>query len=487
MLRLPDREAMENITRRRQKRQERSRHIARGDGDRIKSVIVAVLMFTAIASAVAYGAVDPLALGLLAAIMAVVIMLWGARSWSSGVADLNSNAIQLPLVGMILIGIIQLLPVRSNTVGGLLAIPASAAISLDAYATRLFTIRLVILAVFFAAALTFLDSSRKLERCAFAAIIFGAVMAFFGVIQRLSGAETIYGLRKVGQAIPFGPFVNQHHFAAFMEMTSGLAIGILIGRGVGSTKRLFAGIGAAFMGIGLIYTGSRGGLLGYIAVIAVSGILTYLASHRGRNGDAEMAGRMAAFGGGAALLVGVIAVAFFLGGGGALFRGIGPQGTDITSGRTHFWEIAWQIFLDHPIIGAGYDAFAVAFTRYDTWSGMYRVEQAHNDYLQTLSDSGIAGFICVVAFIYFLVKQSLSVISSSIDELRTNIAIGALAGCAGILIHSLFDFPLRTTSNALFFLLLVVLATRDIAGRAGDSKKRRRSASRGVSELLPEQ
>ena len=114
------------------------------------------------------------------------------------------------------------------------------------------------------------------------------------------------------------------------------------------------------------------------------------------------------------------------------------------------------------------------------------MEQAHNDYLQTLSDAGIVGFICVLAFIYFLVKQSLSIIASSTDERRTNIAIGALAGCNGILIHSLFDFPLRTTSNALFS-YCSLFSRPDIAGGTKGSKRRRRSPSRAVSELSPEQ
>ena len=48
-------------------------------------------------------------------------------------------------------------------------------------------------------------------------------MAFFGILQRLAHPEGIYGFRETPQAIPFGPFVNQHHFAAFMEMTSGVA------------------------------------------------------------------------------------------------------------------------------------------------------------------------------------------------------------------------------------------------------------------------
>jgi O-antigen ligase len=95
-------------------------------------------------------------------------------------------------------------------------------------------------------------------------------------------------------------------------------------------------------------------------------------------------------------------------------------------------------------------------------NGFYRVEQAHNDYLQTLADAGILGFACITAFIFLFFKRSLNVISSSADGFRKGTAVGALAGCFGILVHSFFDFPLRTPSNAFFFLLLVVLATVSI-------------------------
>ncbi|HEV8592706.1 MAG TPA: O-antigen ligase family protein, partial [Pyrinomonadaceae bacterium] len=148
----------------------------------------------------------------------------------------------------------------------------------------------------------------------------------------------------------------------------------------------------------------------------------------------------------------------FLGGGEGLLRGLGADSaSDITSGRGHFWNIAIKIFLDHPIFGAGFDAFGVAFSRYDTWSGIYRVEQAHNDYLQTLADSGVLGFICVATFIVILVRGGLRAIADQSDALKQSISVGALAGCLGILIHSFFDFPLRTPANSFVFLLLVVL------------------------------
>jgi O-antigen ligase len=131
--------------------------------------------------------------------------------------------------------------------------------------------------------------------------------------------------------------------------------------------------------------------------------------------------------------------------------------SDVTSGRLHFWSIAWKIFLEHPLIGAGFDAFGVAFTRFDTWNGFYRVERAHNDYLQMLADGGILGFACVVAFVVIFFKKGISAIGNRSDKVLRSISTGAFAGCLGILVHSFFDFPLRTPANALFFLLLIAL------------------------------
>lgn len=142
-------------------------------------------------------------------------------------------------------------------------------------------------------------------------------------------------------------------------------------------------------------------------------------------------------------------------------RGVGLNAnhSDITGSRTHFWAIALQIFADYPILGAGLDSFGTAFPFYDTRNGLFRVEQAHNDYLQILADGGIFGFICVIAFISLLFKKSLKTIGATSDNFRRNVAIGALAGCFGVLVHSFFDFPLRTPSNALYFLTMTALAT----------------------------
>jgi hypothetical protein len=61
-----------------------------------------------------------------------------------------------------------------------------------------------------------------------------------------------------------------------------------------------------------------------------------------------------------------------------------------------------------------------------------------------------------------LFRKSASVIETAESDYRKSAARGALAGCFGILIHSFFDFPLRTPSNAFFFLILVTIATVSI-------------------------
>jgi O-antigen ligase len=131
--------------------------------------------------------------------------------------------------------------------------------------------------------------------------------------------------------------------------------------------------------------------------------------------------------------------------------------------------VAWKIFLENPIIGAGMNSFGVAFTRFDTWNGFYRVEQAHNDYLQILADGGILGFACIAAFAVLFLKKGISAIGDQKDKVNRSVVTGALAGCLGLMVHSFFDFPLRTPANAFFFLLLVVL----VAGNGAAKRKRR--------------
>lgn len=429
---------------------------------RLESAIVVILCILPMIAALAYGAVDSAAIGLLSLLVAVIALLWIADAIRSGELRYSTSWLQVPLLGAILIAAIQLLPLGADPASPLLNVRGSTALSMDPYATRFFLIRLVMLFVFFAAALAFVSRRSRVTRVAIAIIAFGALFAFFGILQRLATPDSIYGLRPTPQAIPFASYVNQHHFAGLMEMTSGLALGALFGRGLKGERKIFVALAAGIMGMAIVFTGSRGGVISFLAVIIFAAVASIARRDRTRVDDPGSSAvrrnllvAIAAVG----LVLIVIGSVLLLGGEQSLLRGFGFQESqgDLSSGRTHFWNIALQIFLANPILGSGFDSFGVAFSRYDTWHGLFRVEHAHNDYLQTLADGGILGFACLAAFIVLLFKKGIRAIASSGDDRRRGIVTGALAGCFGVLVHSFFDFPLRTTANAFFFLLIVAL------------------------------
>lgn len=444
---------------------------------RLSGIIFVLLSVIIVFATVAYGSVDPWALGFLSIGAGLIAILWLIETFITKQFSFNTNPLQLPIIGLILIGFIQLLPISSSVSSDLLSIPASSSLSIAPYLTQSAIILLFIYLVFFASALTFINSQSRLRKMVFILIVFGAIMAFFGTIQFLTGTESIYGIRPNRATSPFGSYANKHHFAALMEMLIGLTLGLLYGEATKKDKRLLLIIALVLMGIVVILTSSRGGLLSLLAVI---GFVTFFnwgtKSKYDSNevSDGKLQKKWLLIGGSFTFILILLGSVLLLGGGNELLRGTGiVSPTDITTGRSHFWSVALQVIKDNPIIGTGLDTFGNIFTKYDTWNGSMRVEQVHNDYLQILSDAGILGFICLIAFIYLLFKLSLNVINNTSDRFRRGVAIGALAGCFGMLFHSFFDFPLRTPSNPFIFLTLVVLATGSISYPKLYRKKRR--------------
>jgi len=451
---------------------------------RLSGIIFLIICVTLIFTVVAFGAVDFWALGVLSLLSGLIAILWLADAWLNKEFRFNPNLLQIPLLGLIFIGLIQLLPLRSLEVSNeLLSVPAAASLSLAPYSTRLAIVQLIVYFVFFAAALTFINNQDRLQKIVATAVTFSSLMAFYGILQHLANLDAIYGLRLPNQAVPFASFVNGHHFAAFMEMTIGVTFALLFGKATRDNKRIFLIIAVVVMGMAIIFTSSRGGMLGLLGVIGFITAANILQKPAGETSLPVENGKnyrrnFAFIGGGLVLILILFGAVLLLGGDESLLRSTGlANPEDISNGRSHFWQIAWQIFLDYPVLGAGLDSYAFAFPRYDTWNGTLRVEQAHNDYLQILADAGILGFICIAGFIFLLFKQGLRTVTESLNSFRRSTAIGALAGCCGILIHSLFDFPLRTPSNAFFFLTLTVLAVTSINPPKLPRKKRSKSIS----------
>lgn len=421
---------------------------------------------------IVFGAVDFTSLGLLVVFAGFILLAWIYRTFAERQLSVSINPIQLPLVGLIVVGLIQLLPLRgfSAEVSSLLSSGPVSSLSLAPYDTRLAVIELVIYLVFFSAALTFIRSHERYRRVILLIIVLGAVLGFYAVLQSLSSTYAIYSLREVNQASPFGTFFNGHHFAAYMVMAFSVALALIIGRGTLPDKRYLLMIAAGLMGIAILFSASRGAFLSLIGAVAAVLLISFFLGKTTSNDKGNVSRFLWFAGIGTLIMIGLFAAVILVGGDASLGRVVSFSGgaEDVTNGRLHFWSIAIQNFLNYPLIGSGLDSYALVFPNYDTWNGTFRVEYAHNDYLNVLSDAGIIGFACVVAFLYLLLRQGLKKIAAERDPFTKSAAIGALAGCLAIAMHSAVDFPLRTPSNAFYFLVLAAIAVINLPQREAE-------------------
>ena len=429
----------------------------------------------------AFGTVHYWALAVFVATAAGLVCLWCLDGLTLRSVQLSRSALQLPLLGLIILGLIQLLPLRSAADNGGLQLSLSRALSLDPNSTRLVLVQLVSLLIFFSTILIFTDSPRRLRALTRTIIIFGFLLAMFGLTQSLTSDGTrVYWFRQLTQSTAFGPFINRHHFAGYMELAIALPLGLLFSGALEPYKRPMYAFAALLMAVALIMTNSRGGLISLVAEILFVIVIAGPGMGHREQSRTSLLMRTAlmrtamALGLGIVLFLGALAV----GGPGVFGRLLGTvNAADPTTGRAHFWNVTLDVIKNHPILGSGLGSFSVIYTRYDSGNGLYRLEQAHNDYLQTLADGGIVGGLLGLSFLIILFGRGFARRNTD-DKFRRGVATGALAGCFAVLVHSAFDFTLHTTANALLFLVLAAMATLDRRVDEGSGHRRRRRRSK---------
>lgn len=444
-----------------------------------------IICLAIVLSALAYGTVHYWAMALFFLGGITILILWLIDSWNLGAFRISRNVLQLPLVAMFLLGLIQLLPLRTPENVGAHTIPLVRSLSFDPYSTRFILVQVAALTLYFAATLVFVDTPKRLRILVRTIMVFGFFLAIFGLTQSFTSPDKVYWVREIPQAQAFGPFINRHHFAGYMELALALLLGLVFTGAIEKEKRFIYLFAAGLMAVALIMTNSRGGLISLFAEVVFLVATMGLRRRRHKKRESNKLKpwmRSAAVRAGLALALVVVMFCgvVLLGGEEALSRVVGSVNTDDpTTGRAHFWSVTVDIIRNHPVMGIGLGAFGVVYTAYDSRNGLYRLEQVHNDYLQVLSDGGIVGALIGLFFLVNLFRMGFQRRDSR-DDFRRGVATSALAGCFAVLIHSFFDFTLHTTANALLFLILTALAT--LNGRVEDVHSRQKRKSRRNSE-----
>ncbi|MDQ3321009.1 MAG: O-antigen ligase family protein [Acidobacteriota bacterium] len=436
-------------------------------------IIIFLLCAAIVFTTLAYGAVHQPSIAIFYLMTIAIAGLWAIDAFSSGALRFNTSSIQIPFAAAFVYGILQIVPFGSLAeTAGIDGIPRT--ISLEPFWTQVAALHFLAYLIFLAALLTFIDSAKRLKTIISFVTIFGFAYAFFAILQAFLSPNKIYGIYETQFAVPFGSFVNRHNFAAYMEMTIAVPLGLLFTGAIPRDKRLIYITAIGLMGVALLLSGSRGGLVSLLAEIFFLVIITAKTKSVGQFGV------KIAF---AVVLIATIIVGAVLIGGESSLSRFAETATssNFTTNRTHIWSVTLDVIKNNLPFGAGYGAFGVAYTPYDSFNGLERVEQAHNDYLQILADAGIVGLIIGAFFVYQLFRAGLRHAKTSNRYLR-GVAVGALAGCFAVLVHSLFDFVLHITAVALLFIVLILLVVvsgrKDFGdGEEPDNKRRRKNSS----------
>ncbi|MEP7213728.1 MAG: O-antigen ligase family protein [Acidobacteriota bacterium] len=428
-------------------------------------ICVIVVMTT-----LAYGTVHQPTIALFYIGVAALVILWSIDGLKSGMVRFSNSWLQIPLLAAAVYGLIQVIPLGSVTgAAGVSGIPRM--ISLDPASTQVNAIHFLFL--FFFAAVTFalIDSASRIARIAALITVFGTVYAFYAILQSVLSPDKIYGIYERAFASPFGSFVSRHNFAAYMEMTIAIPLGMMFAGAVPRDRRLLYGTAIALMGTALLLSGSRGGFVALIAEVALMTMLTL------RSGGVRAIGTKIALA--AILLITIIGGSLFVGGESSLTRVAETQnaGGAASIDRSYIWGVTLEMIRSNMPFGVGLGAYGVAFTQLDTHNGTERVEQAHNDYLQITSDAGLVGLLIGGFFLFTFYKVGREAIAVE-NTFRRGIAVGAVSGIFAILVHSAFDFVLHTTAISVLFIMLLALVTASRRSYEDDSSEDERPHNR---------
>jgi O-antigen ligase len=314
-------------------------------------------------------------------------------------------------------------------------------------------------------------SRRQIVRVLVAVVLIGFGVSFLGLLQRISGTDKVFWLIEARSSRFMAAFINENHFAGYMEMVIPLAIAFMLRhllriresgwRGVVASEDLHKAVLFGFLAILMIVSvavsQSRGGLIGLLgSLVAIAILLLCRQLHRQR----------------AWVIVVLLTLSFLM----LVWVGLSDllktwetfgdiPGDSSFKRRIEVSEDTWRASKDYPIWGSGLGTFETVFPAYGTLGyrqitrdrgRLITAPHAENDYAQSLLEIGWVGMaICTAGLLMFFGIA----IKTYLTRRRRSISMPAMGGAASVFaicVHSVCDFNLRIDANV--FLLVTIVA-----------------------------
>jgi O-antigen ligase len=451
--------------------------------------LVAVIVL----AAVPYGTVEPWSEGLFECAIFFLTLLWIIHGFIAGSWQIGNTSLFRPLAALVLLAVLQSVNWWKTSSGGE---QVWFALSADPFESWVFAFRLGALVLAGALVLRFTSSTKRLGILVHAIIAIAVGAAVFGILRQVMQHDLGFGLSRLQLDWGFGQFLNKNHFAFLIEMALGLVVGVaFMQRGRRDRALVYAAV-LLLLWAAVILSKSRGGLL-TIAVQSIFAVLLFVNSRRlGKEHSSDERSwirwtrslGITVVATGALLLIVVGGVVWL--GGDQLATGVetassemGPDTSEMheNARRRDIWRATWLMFKAHPIAGAGLGGYWAAVPTYHLASGVLTPEQAHNDYLELLASAGILGVLLLGWFLVALFVQARQSIKDGKGFQRA-VALGIIISLVGVGVHSIVDFGLHITINALVFVsLLGMLSLKQMESQAATRKLRKHSGEHRLS------
>jgi O-antigen ligase len=385
----------------------------------------------------AFGAVEPWSIFALEACAVLLLSVWAFRQWINREVNVSVNVLYRPMAAFFALVLVQYVvgttAYRHVTYSHLLLYAA--------YGMLVFVVTQT------------LRRSSHFELMGYLFTGYGAVVAAFAVLQGMAPNGKLYWIWPLeqGGAI-YGPYVNHNHYAGLMEMLTPFPLVLAATRFTdGSRKLAVAGI-AALMAGSIFLSGSRGGMAAFVAQMVVLSVLLI----RKREGSWRQPLMLAGF------LAVVIVFLVWMGGNELTRRlaSIHSEAREEISGgvRLTIDRDCLRMLIKRPFLGFGLGTFPIVYPEFRSFYTTFFVNQAHNDYLQLLVETGLAGFSIALWFLVLVFRQASGKLKNWTETASGALTVAALLGCVGILVHSFLDFNLQIPANAALFYVLCAIA-----------------------------
>ncbi len=397
----------------------------------------------------AFGAVEPWSIFGLEACAVLLLAAWAYRQWINRELNLSDHPLYRPMAAFF--ALVLVLWVAGTT----------------AYRHGTYS-RLLLYAAYGMLVFVVTQTLRRSSQFELIAKLFtgyGAVVAAFAVLQGLAPNGKLYwiwGLEQGG--LIYGPYVNHNHYAGLMEMLLPFPLVLAATHFTdGNRKIAVAGIAALIAG-SIFLSGSRGGMAAFLAQMIALGVLLV----RKREGSWKQPLMLGVF------LTVVIVFLVWIGGNELTQRlmSIHSEAREEINGgfRLAIDRDCLRMLMKRPFLGWGLGAFPIVYPGFRSFYTNFFVNQAHNDYLQLLVESGLAGFSIAIWFLVLVFRRAAGKLKNWTETASGALTVAALLGCVGILVHSFLDFNLQIPANAALFYVLCAIAA---AAPLQESQRRR--------------